>query len=407
MRNLLILFALTFVIGQAGAGTPRAGIYRGVLLLNAAARAELPFNLEVLRVKKKTVIVIHNADERIEVREIKFRGDSMIFRMPVFDTEFRTRLTDSGFEGVWINHYRTNERIIPFTATFGESRRFNREGSHVPNVEGKWEATFSPGSANSSPAVALLHHIEQTPNLSGTFLTETGDYRYLEGIVHRDSLWLSAFDGSHAFLFTAGVRNDSLVNGIFYSGSHWQEPWLARKNNSASLRDPDKITSLSDTSAVLNFAYSNIKGRKVSLSDKKYRNRPVIVQLMGSWCPNCMDESRYLSGLHRQFNAQGLEVIALAFEKTADEKVIRRRLSKLKNELGIDYEILVTRAVGKDEASRSIPLLSQVSAFPTTLFLNRGHRVVRVHTGFSGPATGRPYNEFRAETETLVKKLLQ
>jgi len=60
------------------------------------------------------------------------------------------------------------------------------------------------------------------------------------------------------------------------------------------------------------------KSEKVSLSDPKYKNKAVIVQIMGSWCPNCMDESAYLSKVYKQYNKQGLEIIALAYERTSD-----------------------------------------------------------------------------------------
>ena len=56
--------------------------------------------------------------------------------------------------------------------------------------------------------------------VTGTFLTETGDYRYLEGVVDGDSLKLSCFDGSHAFLFHAALDQDSF-RGRFWSGTHW------------------------------------------------------------------------------------------------------------------------------------------------------------------------------------------
>jgi thiol-disulfide isomerase/thioredoxin len=401
---LLVLLSQALLISAR----PRAGAYRGVLYLNEKQDIELPFSFDLTYKGRKPVIFVYNADERITVDEVKLKGDSLLFRMPVFDTEFRTKVTEKGLEGVWINHYRTNERIIKFKATFGERRRFLKTlGEGKTTVEGTWECTFSPGSANSSPAAGKFHHVEQTSNIIGTFLTETGDYRYLEGLFSRDTLMLSAFDGGHAFLFTAVQRGDSLVNGMFYSGSHWQEPWVGKRNEAFVLRDPDKIALLKDTAQRLNFAFKNTKGKTVTLSDKKFNNRPVIVQLMGSWCPNCMDESRYLSALYKEYRGKGLEIVALAFEKTNDEKKGRQLLTRLKTKLDLDYDLLFTGATGKDAASKTLPLISEISAFPTTIFLNREHKVVRIHTGFNGPATGPEYEKFRKSTEDLVNQLLK
>lgn len=58
-------------------------------------------------------------------------------------------------------------------------------------------------------------------------MTETGDYRYLEGVVNGNQLQLSTFDGAHAFLFT-GTVTDSTINGHFYSGNHWKEPFFCQ-----------------------------------------------------------------------------------------------------------------------------------------------------------------------------------
>lgn len=407
MLRALLLCCL-FCPAWLSANKPKAGTYRGSLLLRENNALTLPFNFVLSYKGKKPFIVIHNADEKITVDETRTKGDSLFFRMPVFDTEFRTKITPEGLEGIFVNHYRTNERIIKFRATYGEEKRFpGVPRSNTGSVEGTWECEFSPHTSEMSKAAGKFHHIEQTPYISGTFLTETGDYRFLEGILSGDTLQLSAFDGGHAFLFTAVLKGDSLKSGMFYSGSHWQEPWTGKKNPSFVLRDPDKIAYLRDSSQRINFAFRNTKGKTVTLDDKKFLNRPVIIQIMGSWCPNCMDESRYLSGLYKEYRGKGLEIVALAFEKTSDEKKGRELLARLKEKLGIEYDILFTGVTGKDAASKALPAISEISAFPTTIFLNREHKVVRIHTGFSGPATGGEYDKFKKSTGDLVNQLLK
>ncbi len=408
MKNLCCIVLLLFFSPKCWAQKkPLPDMYRGVLLLHQANGVQLPFNFDLSYKGRKPQIVIFNADEKIQVDEISIRNDSLYFKMPVFDTEFRAKIRDSIIEGLWINHYRNNERILPFVAYKGETRRFLQEPSSNFNIEGEWGCIFSPGARNSSIAQARFHHIEQTSQISGTFLTETGDYRFLEGVLSNDSLFLSAFDGSHAFLFTALMRNDSVVDGMFFSGSHWQEPWFAVRNKRSALRPPDKISYLSDSTGKISFSFKNLKGRTVSLHDSHYRNKAVIVQLMGSWCPNCMDESRYLSEIYDKYRKSGLEIIALAFERTRDEKQARAQLSRLKQRLGLKYEILVTGAMGKEEAGRILPDLNSVSAFPTTLFLDREHKVVKIYTGFNGPATGKDYEKFKITTESLIQNLIK
>lgn len=396
----------------------KEGNYRGILILNEAEGIELPFNFVVKYKGKKPTIIISNSDERIVVDEVSIKGDSVNFKMPVFDTEFRTVLVGDDLEGVWINNYKTNNNKIKFKASYGDSRRFifsvaskhilqPADLDEVPNFEGRWETTFSPGTKDSSKAIGLFRRIEQTEFASGTFLTETGDYRYLEGEVNRNNLYLSCFDGVHAYLFIATYNNGAVLTGTFYSGATWKELWTARHNNAFKLSDAEEITFIKNKDEKINFTFPDLTGKQVSLSDKKYDNRPVIVQVMGSWCPNCMDESVYFSTLYKKYKDQGLEIIALAFEKTSDYNKAKNQVSRLKSRLNIEYDLLITGQTGKEKASETLSALNKITAFPTTLFLNRQHQVVKVHTGFSGPATGTEFEVYKQRTESLIRSLLK
>lgn len=405
--KILFLTGLLFVVTAMQSLTPKEGAYRGVLLLNEKEGRELPFSFTFFLKNNRPIIQIKNAEETITVDEVWLSKDSLNFKMPVFDTEFRTKITATGLEGVWINHYRKTDNTLPFRATFGNAPRFAKPVTNSPQaINGRWECTFSPNSAGQYKAVGLFEHNRKTGYARGTFLTETGDYRYLEGVFNGRTLLLSCFDGSHAFLFEAELKNDSL-QGMFYSGAHWREPWTGITNNSFHLRNPNEITQLTGTNTALHFTLTSLSGATVSLSDKRFENKPVILQLMGSWCPNCMDESAYLAELYERYKKQGLEIIGLAFEKTDNYETAQRQLLRLKNRLNIGYEILPTLKTGKASALSMFPMLNEVSAFPTTLFLNKQHKVVKIHTGFNGPATGSNYTLFTRETEALVENLLK
>lgn len=406
-RKIKYLFIFLLISSFVFSKKMKEGTYRAVLILNEKDNIELPFNFDVKYKGKKPNIIIKNADERIVVDEISIKGDSVFFKMPVFDTEFRTVFVGDNLEGVWINHYKTTNNIIKFKATFGETNRFALvPGKANPYFEGRWETTFSPNTKDSSKAIGVFHHIEQTDYVTGTFLTETGDYRYLEGMKHGNKLYLSCFDGGHAFLFIAEY-NDNLLKGNFYAGATWVEPWTARLNPDFKLKDAEEITFIKNKEEKINFTFPNLDKKITSLNDKKFENKPVIIQIMGSWCPNCMDESAYLAQVYKQYQKEGLEIIALAFEKTSDLEKAKNNLLRLKNKFGMDYEILITQQTGKDKASEVLSALNKITAFPTTIFLNKQHKVVKVHTGFSGPATGAEYEVFKQRTESLIKQLVK
>lgn len=399
----VLVFCSVFCYAQ-----PKVGIWRGVLSLNPKQQIELPFNFEIKKTNKSYQLIIHNAQERIMIDEVVFNKDSFNFKMPVFDTEFRTKLIgDSILSGIWINHTKKENNIIPFNAKASELRRFLVPTNKTTNFyEGKWEVTFSPNTADSSKAIGMFSYTLNNEKVYGTFLTETGDYRYLEGVEQDGKLYLSCFDGSHAYLFFAERNGNEIVNADYYSGSVWREKWIAKRNEKFELRDPEKLTYIKDPNTAINFSFYNIKNEKISLSDKKFHNKAVIIQIMGSWCPNCMDESAYLSEVYKKYNNKGLEIIALAYERTSDAERAKFNLQRLSKRFNIEYDILLTGLTGKDKASESLPFLNGIMAFPTTVFLDSNHVVKSIYTGFSGPATGKAYEEYTIKTEKLINELI-
>ena len=131
-----------------------------------------------------------------------------------------------------------------------------------------------------------------------------------------------------------------------------------------------------------------------------------MIQIMGSWCPNCMDETAYLSKVYKQYKNKGLEIVALAYEKTDDFEKNKKNISRLKTKYGVDYEVLVTGLTGKTKASESLSFLNGITAFPTTIILDRKHNVKSIYTGFNGPATGKEFELYKAKTESLLTQLL-
>lgn len=132
------------------------------MTINEETGLELPFNFNVIYKNKKPIIIIKNGDERIVVDEINIKGDSVNFKMPIFDTEFKTILIENNLVGLWINNYKTSKNKIKFKATFGQENRFLFSNSNInQDFEGRWETDFSPGLKDSSKAIGVFHHIEK------------------------------------------------------------------------------------------------------------------------------------------------------------------------------------------------------------------------------------------------------
>lgn len=368
----------------------------------------LPFTWEAQRDSAgRTHLFIRNAEERIHVDEVVITADSFHARMPLFDSEFVGLLHgDSLISGSWVNHLKGPGYRVPFTAKSGVRDRFMVQCTGGDSrFNGPWATRFSPGTPDAYDAIGIFNQASDG-KVQGTFLTETGDYRYLEGAACGDSLLLSGFDGSHAFLFACAIDGDSL-HGRFWSGVHWQEPWSAVRDPEYALRDPDSLTALRDGVERIDFRFMDTDGLSHSPSDPEYAAKPLIVHIMGSWCPNCVDETRLLVEMHRKYQAQGLRIIAVAFEKHADEQRALAGLRRFKERLRVPYAVLYGGPAAKDKAAEKLPFLNHLMSYPTCIFIDRSGRVRRIRSGFSGPGTGSHYAAYRAHLDEFLKRLVE
>ncbi len=373
------------------------GIWRATLTLPDAS---LPFNFEMKQQQGKYVMEIINGDEHIRCDEITIKDDSMFVRLPVFDSEFRLKIEGKKMQGVWINYARKEVPRIIFNARYGNVLRFIPTTTNHENVAGRWETYLDAGTLDSSLAIGVFTQKEQTVN--GTFLSESGDHRYLSGIVNGDTLWLSTFDGSHCWLYK-GIITGDMMQGTFWSGNHNKSNWWAKRNNKIELPDANKITSVNKP---LQFTFPDADSNLISLSDKRFKNKVVLLQIMGSWCPNCLDETKYFVDYYNKHHKENLEIIGLAFEKTNDFKKASANLKRLQQRYQIPYPLLIAGSTGKDAVVNALPGITNFISYPTTIFLNRKGEVVKVHAGFSGPATGNDFEIYKKEFDETVERLL-
>jgi len=298
--------------------------------------------------------------------------------------------------------------VMDFDAVPGKDWRFvSKPAAPKANITGLWTSVFV--SDGGKPDTTVGEFKQTGSKFTGTFLTTTGDYRFLEGTVNGNKLYLSTFDGGHAFLFVADVKdNKTISNGIFYDGYDGADKWTAYRNSKAALPDTYSLTKLKPGVKKIAFTFPDLNGKKVSLTDPKYKNKVVIIQMMGSWCPNCMDETNFLvNSYYKKYHLKGVEIIGLAYERTTDFNKSKATLTQLKSRFNIPYTLLITGYTpGKGDPIKSLPALENYKGFPTTIIIDKKGNVSKIHTGFSGPGTGKYYTEFVAEFEKLTENLL-
>ncbi|MGN6508788.1 MAG: TlpA disulfide reductase family protein [Chitinophaga sp.] len=409
MKKLLIVAMIGLsACGANKKSTLATGPWQAHLLREDGG--DIVFNFELNDSAGKKSLHIINAGERMLVDDIRQEGDSVFIRMPFFDSEFKTALQpDGSLQGLWVRHLADRDASIAFRAQPGVAERFAVATAAKHNVSGRWPTYFTaPDGTDSSFAIGEFK--QSGSAVTGTFLTTTGDYRFLQGVMDGDTLKLSTFDGSHAYLFTAKVENDSTIsNGDFFAGLTGREKFSAKKDSSAKLQDASTIATVKEDGATLDFTFPDVNGQQVSIKDERFKNKAVIVQISGSWCPNCMDETAYLSEWYRQNKDRGAEIIMLCYERTPDFEKSKKAVQSFIKRFNVTYPVLITGVTPSDpkKAEKTLPQLTALKGFPTTIFLDKSGKVKKVHTGFNGPGTGEHYETFKKEFNQLMDGLLQ
>lgn len=408
MKLLILTLVLTTLVSCNNNPTESSiditGLWRGVL---TSPGGELPFGIDIAKEQGQYSAKIINGEERVDTSSVSFENNRLLINFEWFDAKLEASLNENDvLLGQWSKTASGKDQSssLLFKATRDYSHRFTQEKNtaQVTSVSGNWEVTFSDEDGDSI-AVA---EFEQTGQIvSGTFLTPTGDYRYLSGVANGRKLYLSAFDGAHAFLFDAEVVDDTISHGNFWSRDSYHATWQANKSDNTTQFLPDSWKMTKSTNPVA-FAFNDTQGELVQLTDERFKDKPVVINLFGTWCPNCNDEAPVLAQLYNKYNQQGLEIIGLAFEFTEDKERDTQQLNVFKKRHGINYPLLLAGGNDKTEATKILGFLDKVKSYPTTIFLDREHQVVNIHTGFSGPGTGDHYIKLVEELEHEIIELL-
>jgi thiol-disulfide isomerase/thioredoxin len=409
MKNINLLKLINFLFAailltacQSVKPKLNEGLWRGAFILTDQ---EIPFVFEVKGTNTdSTIVYLINGAERFPLKNITYSNDSVTIPIDLYDAVLTGKMEGNTINGRFkkLTTAKPDEGI-PFKATFGNAPRF-AASTEAPTVSlsGTWDITFINADQNEQ----TVGTFEQSGNLlTGSILTNGGDYRYLEGAVQGNKFQLSAFSGNSPYLAKGEFSSDSTFTGEFATAKH-STKIEGKRNPKAALADPYSFSKLKDGYTSVEFTFPDLNGNKVSLSDPKFKDKVVIVSILGSWCPNCLDETAYLSPWYKANKDRGVEIIGLAFERKNDFDFAKRTLSRLKERFDIRYDILFAGQSGTESASKALPALNGISAFPTTIFIDKKGKVRKVHTGFSGPATGKFYEEFKTDFNKLIDSLL-
>ncbi len=398
------LFAFLFAPLLSLAQVPITGLWRAEISTHGGA---LPIHFEVNQAGKAGELDINiiNGAEKFSLGNSFFRADSLILPLDLYDSELVfsvTKTTEMNGYFVKKRNGKTAYRLA-VKALAGPADRFLNLKPATVNVNGKWMADFFSDATNHSPGVGVFE--QKGSAVTGTFLRTSGDYRFLQGNVSGDSLFLSYFDGSGVNMLRAKIKGSQLT-GKYTSGLSGVRTVEAKFDPAAALPDLKKLSFLKSGFDRIDFKLPTTSGEQISLQDKRFKNKVVVIELMGSWCPNCLDESRYLSPFYKKYKDKGVEVLGLAFEYSPDITISGPKMDNFQKKIGITYPLLFAGTPDDTTIAKVLPMLNQMNGYPTTFIIDKKGIVREIHTGFSGPGTGKYYADWISDFEQTIQSLL-
>ena len=399
IRFFLVVFGFILLISCNSEDSKKLELGDYVGRLEVENNKYLPFNFSVTN---DSTLVVQNSSEIVDF-SIVYSKDSIFIKSKVFEGFIKGVLVENKINGFFT--IESLDRSVPFSS-YKSNNRFNIDFDENKKLTlNRWKFTFNPNKDNASFSVGIFNSIGEN-EISATFRTTTGDYGYMHGGYKENKIVLSTFNGSRAYLFEAEMNKDS-IEGVMYAGNHSKTIVKGVLDNDFELSNEYSLTSLKGKNQKFDFSFENTLGKLISIDDKFYDGKSMVVQLMGSWCSNCLDESKFYVDYMNKNELKDIEFVALAFEyaKTKDDAL--NSIQKLKKQLGINYPILLAQ-YGSSDKSRALekfPMLNKIISYPTTIFLDKNKDVIKIHTGFNGPATGEKYTEFINEFNSTIKFL--
>jgi peroxiredoxin len=418
MRKLVLLLLISGAalgVGAQAADEYTAELNQGAAVFNAIGswravfhvrpNLDVPINFEIRPGRNKVhELFFRNAGELFEGGAIRQTADSLFIPLNQFDNELAFRIKDGALTGVLRRQDGTGNPL-PISATPGTTLRFPETAAKpAKDISGTYTITFTSANGKEEQSVGIFK--QSGSHLTATFLHITGDSRYLEGIVEADSFRLSSFIGSGPSIYVGAIRRDGSLSGQSLN-ARGGLPFAGTSDPNAKLPDAYSLTYLKDGYKSLDFSFPDVDRRAVSLKDPKYHNKVVVVTIGGTWCPNCIDETAFLAPWYLANRSRGVEVISIQYERQTDSAFVRKAITRQRERYDIHYDQLIGGIADKQVVAASLPALNTFLAFPTTIFIDRQGDVSKIHTGFTGPATGKYYDDFIKEFNDEIDKLLK
>jgi thiol-disulfide isomerase/thioredoxin len=391
--------ALVLLAGTAGSGQapPQAlaGRWDAIVVVN---KVEVPFSFEIAGDGRSLAGSFFNGDRRITSTSSEVSDGTATFSFAQFGTTLRANVEDGRLTG---EYQRLKGAPYPFQAARAAAP-IRAADVDVPAIGGTWLV----GAKSKKGETAWRFIVQQAgAQVSATILRVDGDTGTLSGSYRDGRFVLSHFSGARPQLLEVTPAPD----GTLLLKQNNQTELVAAREGADTAKafgtptDPGAHTTVKDAGEIFQFSFPDLDGRIVSNADDRFRGKVLLVNVSGSWCPNCHDEEPFLVSLYEKYRAKGLEVVTLSFEE-AEQQPGYARLRAFITTYGIQSTVLLPGE--PDTASAKLPQAVNLNAFPTSFFVGRDGRVRGTHAGFPSPGSGEYYTKAERDVTAEIEKLL-
>ena len=385
-------------VAQAAMAQSLTGLWDATITFNGQ---DIPFRLQIAGDGSNIQGWLFNGEDKVVASGGSFQNGSLVLNFDSYAAKLEAKLQDGALVG---QYGPMLKKTYPVAAHRHQAAA--KSTASAPSVNGLWEVGVK--SAKGEQAWRLIVQQKSASDVSAAILRVDGDTGALTGSYKDGKFVLSHFSGGRPALMILTPSSDGTL-AIDMTDLHGKSqltatrPDVARAKGLPPPTDPDHHTTVKDASEPFRFSFPDLNGKIVSNTDARLQGKVVLVNITGSWCPNCHDEAPFLAELYRKYRSQGLEVIALSFEED-DQLKNPARLRAFMKEYGIDYTVLLGGTPDDRDAKLTQPV--NLNSWPTTFFLGRDGRVRFVHAGFPGPASGELYRQATHEFYSQVESLL-
>jgi thiol-disulfide isomerase/thioredoxin len=366
--------------------------WRGTLALNDSTT--LPFIFNIANGQGNTHTILFNGVEKIMLATEYFGSDSAVMDFPVYQSRIVATFTDSTMTG-YFEKTDSKDYRVAFSAKRGIEEREQSDIAPCCPLAPRWQVAFV-SEGKQTPAIGEFKLFSS--RVRGSFLTESGDYRFLEGNLLGQDFTLYGFDGGYLQVFKAKLFGGDSIKGHYYSGLTGYKTWVATPSETFQLANPEEITKLKPGLDSIAFNYPGIDGNPVVYNPARYAGKVVILQITGSWCPNCKDQGAFLQQLQNNMPDQ-MVLLGIAFERMGTLEASIAAAKKSKDDLGLSFPVGIAQYSSEQVALEVFPFLENIRGYPTLIIIDKKGVVRKTYTGFSGPGTSK----YEEETNRIVR----